>query len=75
MDSQINKKNTPIHPEKRDSSGSSDSEERYRRKLEPTVESEAQKLGLPLIPCAYCDFKHYITFDLGNHLYEKHRQE
>ena len=31
--------------------------------------------GLPEIPCAWCDYKNTIEFDLGNHLLANHRSE
>lgn len=27
------------------------------------------------IPCAWCDYKHTIEFDLGNHLLANHKEE
>ena len=39
------------------------------------VKNEAGRLGLPDIPCAFCNYQHYIEFDLGNHLLEKHKLE
>jgi hypothetical protein len=32
-------------------------------------------VGLPEIPCAWCDYKHTIEFDLGNHLLANHREQ
>ena len=32
-------------------------------------------VGLPEIPCAWCDYKNAIEFDLGNHLFAIHRDE
>ena len=32
-------------------------------------------VGLPEIPCAWCDYKNPIEFDLGNHLLANHRDE
>ena len=31
--------------------------------------------GLPIIPCPWCDYKHTIKFDLGNHLLANHKEE
>jgi hypothetical protein len=39
------------------------------------VKNEAGRLGLPDIPCAFCNYQHYIEFDLGNHLLERHKLE
>jgi len=33
------------------------------------------KVELPLLPCPWCDYKHAIEFDLGNHLLANHRGE
>ena len=32
-------------------------------------------LDLPILPCPWCDYKHHIEFDLGNHLLANHRDE
>jgi hypothetical protein len=39
------------------------------------ADNDAASAGLPEIPCAWCDFKHTIEFDLGNHLLANHREE
>ena len=36
--------------------------------------SKTEEVGLPQIPCAWCDYKDPIEFDLGNHILENHRQ-
>jgi hypothetical protein len=33
------------------------------------------KVDLPVLPCLWCDYKHPIEFDLGNHLLASHRDE
>jgi hypothetical protein len=33
------------------------------------------KVELPVLPCPWCDYKHAIEFDLGNHLLANHRGE
>lgn len=37
--------------------------------------NDAALAGLPDIPCQWCDFKHPIEFDLGNHLLANHKDE
>ena len=32
-------------------------------------------VDLPILPCPWCDYKHQIEFDLGNHLLASHRDE
>ena len=39
------------------------------------ADNDATSVGLPEIPCAWCDYKHTIEFDLGNHLLANHRGE
>ena len=34
-----------------------------------------EKQSLPVLPCLWCDYKHHIEFDLGNHLLASHRDE
>jgi len=36
---------------------------------------DKSKVELPLLPCPWCDYKHAIEFDLGNHLLANHRGE
>jgi hypothetical protein len=38
----------------------------------PTTDGKAD---LPVLPCLWCDYKHPIEFDLGNHLMACHRDE
>jgi hypothetical protein len=38
------------------------------------INGEAQ-VELPLLPCPWCDYKHPIEFDLGNHLLASHREQ
>ncbi len=33
------------------------------------------KVDLPVLPCLWCDYKHHIEFDLGNHLLANHREQ
>jgi hypothetical protein len=37
--------------------------------------NDAALAGLQEIPCAWCDYKHPIEFDLGNHLLANHREQ
>ncbi|MGA7898978.1 MAG: hypothetical protein WCA39_08980, partial [Nitrososphaeraceae archaeon] len=39
------------------------------------ADNDVALAGLPEIPCAWCDYKHTIEFDLGNHLLANHRGE
>ncbi len=39
------------------------------------ADNDAALAGLPEIPCAWCDYKNKIEFDLGNHILESHRNE
>jgi hypothetical protein len=36
---------------------------------------DKSKVELPVLPCPWCDYKHAIEFDLGNHLLANHRGE
>ena len=40
-----------------------------------TDREDKSKVELPLLPCPWCDYKHAIEFDLGNHLLANHRGE
>ena len=36
---------------------------------------QMEKQSWPVLPCLWCDYKHHIEFDLGNHLLASHRDE
>jgi len=40
-----------------------------------TTYEDKAKVELPVLPCPWCDYKHAIEFDLGNHLLANHRGE
>ena len=41
---------------------------------ETPVDGKAKEADLPVLPCIWCDYKHPIEFDLGNHLLANHRE-
>jgi hypothetical protein len=61
--------NTPHTPSKCDASDASDASSATK------VKTKAEQVGLPEIPCMYCDFRDCIDFDLGIHYVAKHRQQ
>ncbi len=61
--------NTPHTPSKCDASDASDASSATK------VKTKAEQVGLPEIPCMYCDFKDCIEFDLSIHYVAKHRQD
>ena len=38
------------------------------------VTSTRSTTGLPVLSCLWCDYKHHIEFDLGNHLLADHKE-
>ena len=51
----------------------SDASDAPTNKVIQDGKSKAQEVGLPEIPCMYCDYKDPIEFDLSLHYLEKHR--
>ena len=64
--------NTPYTCLKSDASDASDASSA----TEPSQnqKTKAEQVGLPEIPCTFCDYKDPIEFDLSLHYLEKHRQ-
>ena len=42
---------------------------------ETPVDGKAKQAKLHVLPCPWCDYKHPIEFDLGNHLLANHREQ
>ena len=38
-------------------------------------DGQVKEAELPVLPCIWCDYKHPIEFDLGNHLLADHREQ
>jgi hypothetical protein len=55
----------------------SDANDATSRKTETNHKAitKAEEVGLPEIPCLYCNFKDPIAFDLSLHYLEKHRYQ
>jgi hypothetical protein len=65
--------NTPYTPSTSDASDASDAP--VRTKLTQIGKTKAEQVGLPEIPCLFCDYKDPIEFDLSIHYVAKHRQD
>jgi hypothetical protein len=64
--------NTPYTSLKSDASDASDASN--ATKPSQNQKTKAEQVGLPEIPCTFCDYKDPIEFDLSLHYLEKHRQ-
>ena len=67
----------PYRHLKCDACDASDATDATSRKTEINhkAKTKAEEVGLPEIPCLYCNFKDPIAFDLSLHYLEKHRQQ
>jgi hypothetical protein len=65
--------NTPYTSLKSDASDASDASSATR--VSQNLKTKAEKVGLPEIPCMYCNFRDCIEFDLSIHYVAKHRQQ
>ena len=43
--------------------------------LKECSKHKSTQFHLVRLPCLWCDYKHFIEFDLGNHLFANHRDE
>ncbi|MGA7898592.1 MAG: hypothetical protein WCA39_06975 [Nitrososphaeraceae archaeon] len=39
------------------------------------IDGQVKEAELHVLPCIWCDYKHHIEFDLGNHLLANHREQ
>jgi hypothetical protein len=65
----------PYRHLKCDASDASDASDALTNKVIQNRKTKAQEVGLPEIPCMYCDYKDPIEFDLSLHYIEKHRYQ
>ena len=67
--------NIPYRHLKCDACDASDATDATRKRTDTNnnKKTKAEEVGLPEIPCLYCDFKDPIEFDLSLHYLEKHR--
>lgn len=67
----------PYRHLKCDACDASDATDATSRKTETNhkAKTKAEEVGLPEIPCIYCNFKDPIAFDLSLHYIEKHRYQ
>jgi DNA-directed RNA polymerase subunit RPC12/RpoP len=67
--------NSPYTPSKSDASDASDALTiTATTQPIPKAQSKAEQVGLPELPCIYCEYSDCIEFDLSLHYIEKHRQ-
>ena len=69
--------NIPYRHLKCDACDASDATDATRKRTDTNnnKKTKAEEVGLPEIPCLYCDFKDPVEFDLSLHYLEKHRSK